>query len=364
MKLYINKFYLKYLYDIIIIYILLLLFFNNTISANQCYSCSGLCHNEKCNCQMGSCESDYCYIERRPVEIPGVFRITKGCVKKPSRTQAGCDYDTLPDHIYCVCSGNFCNEAVAMRSMIRKNVTCKKCGEKNPNCDDTCVGHWCHEDSLTGISGCGYGPPSLPYFYKGPHLLFHRNRVCITMARGPLAKPRKHCICNSNMCNDFMRTYQLTYNNDYNTQNNYKTKYNNGQVSRSIYDNLPLYQCILCDVTSHDAKMTSNCKQNRCVGNYCTYGIHRVIGHDSNSMSGVLQRITERQGCINVTDHSQIQLGCNDKYTSVEQKISCACASNLCNIDVGSANNISMKYYFYFINYILLIILFLIVHYC
>uniref|UniRef100_A0A0K0EQ88 Activin_recp domain-containing protein n=1 Tax=Strongyloides stercoralis TaxID=6248 RepID=A0A0K0EQ88_STRER len=344
-------FYKKFIFLILI----LTIFLNFNVYGSQCYSCSGLCHNEKCNCQMGSCESDYCYIERRPVDIPGVFRITKGCVKKPSRTQAGCDYDTLPDHVYCVCSGNFCNEALLMKPMLRKNVTCRKCSEKDPNCDNVCVGHWCHEDSLTGVSGCGYGPPSLPYFYKGPHLLFHRNRICLTIARGPLAKPRKHCICNSNMCNDFMRTYQLTY--SYNSQN-FKSKFQNGQVSRSLYNNLPLYECVLCDVTSHDSKMTSNCKQNRCIGNFCTYGIHRVVSHDGNLLIGTMQRITERQGCINVTDHSQIQLGCNDKYTSVEQKISCACSSNLCNVDVATANTTSIKYYYSYFFMILLIIVY------
>uniref|UniRef100_A0A0N5BN88 Activin_recp domain-containing protein n=1 Tax=Strongyloides papillosus TaxID=174720 RepID=A0A0N5BN88_STREA len=342
---------------LIFLFLISILIINLPVNGNQCYSCSGLCHNEKCNCQMGSCESDYCYIERRPVDIPGIFRITKGCVKKPSRTQAGCDYDTLPDHIYCVCSGHFCNEAVHMKQMIRKNVTCRKCSEKDPNCDNVCVGHWCHEDSLTGVSGCGYGPPSLPYFYKGPHLLFHRNRICVTIARGPLAKPRKHCICNSNMCNDFMRTYHLTYN--YNTQN-VKSKFQNGQVSRSLFNNYPLYQCVLCEVTSHEPKMTSNCKQNRCIGNFCTYGIHRIISHDGNALSGTIQRITERQGCINVTDHSQIQLGCHDKYTSVEQKIACACASDLCNIDVVIANVTLTKYCFSYFSIILLIIIYLI----
>lgn len=55
---------------------------------------------------MGSCEADYCFIEKRPTETEGVFRITKGCIKRPSRKVMGCDYDHYSDHVKCVCSGN------------------------------------------------------------------------------------------------------------------------------------------------------------------------------------------------------------------------------------------------------------------
>lgn len=55
---------------------------------------------------MGSCESDYCFIERKPTDVQGRYRITKGCLKRPSRTQTGCDYDHFRDHILCVCTGN------------------------------------------------------------------------------------------------------------------------------------------------------------------------------------------------------------------------------------------------------------------
>lgn len=56
---------------------------------------------------MGSCESDYCFIEKRSTEIEGIFRITKGCVKRPSQTKMGCDFDHYSDHIKCICSGTF-----------------------------------------------------------------------------------------------------------------------------------------------------------------------------------------------------------------------------------------------------------------
>uniref|UniRef100_A0AC35TNA9 Activin_recp domain-containing protein n=1 Tax=Rhabditophanes sp. KR3021 TaxID=114890 RepID=A0AC35TNA9_9BILA len=241
---------------------------------------------------MGSCEADYCYTSKRPMEIPGVFQITKGCVKKPSRSQAGCDYDSLPDHILCVCAGKFCNDGIVMRHTFRRNVTCRKCSEKEPNCSKTCSGHWCHEDSITGISGCGFGPPSLPYFYKGPQLLSHRSRVCVTMAWGSSMKARKHCICSTNMCNDFMRAYQMIQSAANNPAIHHKPRVHNG---RSLYDTLPIYQCVLCDVTSHDAKMTSSCKQNRCMGNFCTYGMHRTNGQEMPSIGISTQRITERQ---------------------------------------------------------------------
>lgn len=54
---------------------------------------------------MGSCEADYCFIEKKPIDMNGLFRITKGCIKRPSRTRLGCDYDHYPNHIQCVCAG-------------------------------------------------------------------------------------------------------------------------------------------------------------------------------------------------------------------------------------------------------------------
>ncbi|KAJ1346634.1 hypothetical protein KIN20_001506 [Parelaphostrongylus tenuis] len=78
------------------------------------------------------------------------------------------------------------------------------CTERDPNCDHKCQGQWCHEDTTTGASGCGFGPPSLPFFYEGPELLYYRNKLCVTISRGA-GKPHKHCICNTNMCNGFIK---------------------------------------------------------------------------------------------------------------------------------------------------------------
>lgn len=56
---------------------------------------------------MGSCEADYCYIERKPADGHGKYWITKGCVRRPPRKTLGCDYDYFQDHILCVCYGLF-----------------------------------------------------------------------------------------------------------------------------------------------------------------------------------------------------------------------------------------------------------------
>ncbi|TKR60416.1 hypothetical protein L596_027668 [Steinernema carpocapsae] len=304
------------------ILLLLCTFWGLSLASNQCYSCAGTCHREPCNCQMGSCESDYCFIERKPTEVPGLHRITKGCVQRPSRTQAGCDFDHFPDHIQCICSGNFCNDMIFLRPAHRHNVTCRQCSERDPDCSNTCQGQWCHEDSTTGASGCGYGPPSLPYFYKGPDLLFHRNKVCVTISRGN-GKPRRHCICNSNMCNDFHRYYP------YQAQSS-------GLRSRSLTsqnDAQPaLQKCVNCEVAAQDNVVTSSCKQNTCYGHYCTYATQRVV-------LGIQATINEKQGCINVTDHSQIQLGCTHRWTDEFEELFCACHGDMCNRDLASASS-------------------------
>ncbi|VDL82731.1 unnamed protein product, partial [Nippostrongylus brasiliensis] len=100
--------------------------------------------------------------------------------------------------------GPFCNDHIYVRSIVRRNVTCRKCSERDPDCEDKCQGQWCHEDSTTGAAGCGFGPPSLPFFFHGPELLYYRNKVCVTISRGA-GKPHKHCICNTNMCNGYMK---------------------------------------------------------------------------------------------------------------------------------------------------------------
>ncbi|ETN85100.1 hypothetical protein NECAME_06566 [Necator americanus] len=110
----------------------------------------------------------------------------KGCLRRSPRTLPGCEYDHFSDHVLCVCHGPFCNDHIYIRAMVRRNVTCRKCSERDPECDDKCQGQWCHEDSTTGASGCGFGPPSLPFFYKGPELLYYRNKLCVTISRSAL----------------------------------------------------------------------------------------------------------------------------------------------------------------------------------
>uniref|UniRef100_A0AC34PXK6 Sodefrin-like factor n=1 Tax=Panagrolaimus sp. JU765 TaxID=591449 RepID=A0AC34PXK6_9BILA len=221
-------------------YFLLIICWNfwiSTIKASNCFSCAGTCHSEPCNCQMGSCKADYCFTERKPTEIPGIFKIVKGCLKRPSRTHHGCDYDHFPDHIQC----------------------------RDPDCSETCQGQWCHEDTATGSTGCGYGPPSLPFFYKGPELLFHRSKICITMSRGNNAKPRRHCICNTHMCNDFRKQPFIFDGNHGAVKYSEESGGTNGQPrSRSLVTynyathKLPLYSCVSCDTTAQDNAMTSS----------------------------------------------------------------------------------------------------------
>ncbi|VDK55342.1 unnamed protein product [Gongylonema pulchrum] len=54
---------------------------------------------------MGSCESNYCFIERKPTAERSRYRITKGCIKRPARMHMGCDYDHFRDHTLCICRG-------------------------------------------------------------------------------------------------------------------------------------------------------------------------------------------------------------------------------------------------------------------
>lgn len=296
---------------------------------SSCYSCAGTCYSEPCNCQMGSCESDYCFIERKPIDERGRYRITKGCVRRPSRTHMGCDYDHFRDHILCVCRGEFCNDMIYIRPMHRKTVLCRHCSEREPECGNTCQGQWCHEDSLTGAAGCGYGPPSLPYFYKGPELLYHQTRVCVTISRGA-SSPRRHCICNTNKCNSvhvrfaswnqvegITRTRSLLSRNDFSSQ---------------------LHSCVNCELSAHDSSVIASCKQNLCVGHFCTYATQRMlIGTDQNRQRTPI--LNERQGCINVTDNHHIQLGCSHKWMNdEEEEVYCACMGDRCNRDLSTAS--------------------------
>lgn len=65
----------------------------------------------------------------------------------------------------------------------RRNITCRDCSDRNADCGRTCRGEWCHEKVSSGGAGCGYGPPSLPYFYRGVELLRHNDKVCVTLSR-------------------------------------------------------------------------------------------------------------------------------------------------------------------------------------
>ncbi|PIC24105.1 hypothetical protein B9Z55_017560 [Caenorhabditis nigoni] len=304
---------------------------------NECYSCSGVCHNEPCNCQMGSCESGQCFIEKKPTEIPGSMKITKGCLRRTSRIHHGCEYDHFSDHILCVCQGHYCNDKVVMnttRQKYTRTVTCRECSEKQPDCGSTCEGHWCHEDMSTGASGCGYGPPALPFYYRGPELFYYRSKVCITLSRGA-GKPRRHCVCSTNMCNT-VYNYQF---NQYNIKDREKegsTRARSLTLSATDYT-LPLQTCYNCETNTQDATSmshTTNCRSNRCLGHYCTYAAQRHTSKSSMGRSNMVHAVSELQGCMNVSDKSHIQLGCSKKWISDEyEEIHCACKGSLCNSD-------------------------------
>ncbi|WKY13839.1 hypothetical protein Q1695_004574 [Nippostrongylus brasiliensis] len=277
---------------------------------------------------MGSCPSNQCFIEKKPTEERGVFRITKGCLRKSPRTLPGCEYEHFSDHVLCVCHGPFCNDHIYVRSIVRRNVTCRKCSERDPDCEDKCQGQWCHEDSTTGAAGCGFGPPSLPFFFHGPELLYYRNKVCVTISRGA-GKPHKHCICNTNMCNGYMKPlgrYPVSMARD------------GALRSRSLVlstsdPSLPYRTCVSCEMNSQDGtSVTSSC-------HFCTFAAQRQITHNSMGRAGTVQIVSEKQGCINVTDSSQIQIGCSRKWMHNEyEEVMCACESDLCNRDDMSAS--------------------------
>jgi hypothetical protein len=76
------------------------------IVATKCFPCEGLCGTASvCNGHTGLCHGEYCYSERTPADAPFAYRISKGCMKRPSRTKTGCDYDQMEDNVLCVCKG-------------------------------------------------------------------------------------------------------------------------------------------------------------------------------------------------------------------------------------------------------------------
>ncbi|RCN29536.1 hypothetical protein ANCCAN_24703 [Ancylostoma caninum] len=160
----------------------------------------------------------------------------------------------------------------------------------------------CHEDSTTGASGCGFGPPSLPFFYKGPELLYYRNKLCVTISRGA-GKPHKHCICNTNMCNGLVKPMER-----YPPSMTRDAALRSRSLALSAADHtLPLRACVNCEINSHDGgSVTASCKQSKCYGHFCTYVSQRHLSHGIGR-SGTVQVVTEKQGCINVTDSSQVR---------------------------------------------------------
>ncbi|KAK6022760.1 hypothetical protein OSTOST_11529 [Ostertagia ostertagi] len=55
--------------------------------------------------------------------------------------------------------------------------------------------------------------------------------------------------------------------------------------------------------------------------------------------TGTIQIVSEKQGCINVTDSSQLQLGCSRKWMHNEyEEVMCACETDNCNRDDLSAS--------------------------
>ena len=86
---------------------------------------------------------------------------------------------------------------------------------------------------------------------------------------------------------------------------------------------IPLYECVSCDISSEDPALTSNCRQNRCIGQFCVYATQRVfLGSVSQSWArgnglavsggngpGQQAMMHEKQGCLNVTDPGFVHLG-------------------------------------------------------
>ncbi|UMM32931.1 hypothetical protein L5515_006581 [Caenorhabditis briggsae] len=186
----------------------------------------------------------------------------------------------------------------------------------------------------TGASGCGYGPPALPFYYRGPELFYYRSKVCITLSRGA-GKPRRHCVCSTNMCNT-VYNYQF---NQYNIKDREKegsTRARSLTLSATDYT-LPLQTCYNCETNTQDATSmshTTNCRSNRCLGHYCTYAAQRHTSKSSMGRSNMVHAVSELQGCMNVSDKSHIQLGCSRKWISDEyEEIHCACKGSLCNSD-------------------------------
>ncbi|KAL3084203.1 hypothetical protein niasHT_039329 [Heterodera trifolii] len=329
--------------------------------AHFCFSCSGICQaGAPCNCQMGSCQADFCFADKRPSDSTGgVFTLTKGCVKRPQRTRVGCDFAHHSDHVRCICSGNFCNDSVLMRvNTSRRNVTCRKCSDSRPNCGHTCQGQWCHLHVSTSATGCGFGPPSLPFVYQSYEMFGQRrNRVCVSLSRGN-ASPHEICVCNSNLCNDppafslslagnsppaaKVQMLSLLYSVLLAPE---KCKANrNGPTNRPRGVHRRKGRRRTHCLSATDAGAISVCTQPKeCsseeVFNHLGWS-GASAGPQGNGAVGTQQAMMhERQGCMNTSERTFVQLGCSHKWVANEQEeIFCACRGNLCNSDLSSAS--------------------------
>lgn len=442
-----------------LIFVVLLLL-QQDVSARRCYSCSGQClAGAPCNCQMGSCQADHCFTDKQPSGVPGVFRLSKGCMRRPARTRSGCDFDHYADHVLCLCSGpgDFCNDHILMRvnTALWRNVTCRNCPDGRPDCGQTCQGQWCHQKTSTGASGCGFGPPALPYHYQSVELLLRQHpKVCISMSRsggttsiGNILRPQRFCICLGHLCNEpdpsLMTTAGGTmmrmgangggggntkHGSPQQQQQNVfsalmhslmsnaiggsgggtngrsdTTNFGGGSVdvqrrqrqqqqqtrnqrqwelttlsrAEQSHRQQQFFDCVSCDLSSDDmAATTSNCRQNRCRGQFCVYAAQRVFiggavgagsfstmtnggdkglagrgggngavlhanGQETGSGGGGIggTMMYERQGCINVTEPAFVQMGCTHKWVQNElEEIYCACRGQLCNVDLATAS--------------------------
>lgn len=105
-----------------------------------------------------------------------------------------------------------------------------------------------------------------------------------------------------------------------------------------------MHKCISCDVSTHDSSITTSCRQNSCFGNYCSYISQRFLVSGGLGQRAPSQTIIhEKQGCVNVTDHRYVKLGCQHKWTNNEEELNCLCAGNDCNIDINSAASSTIR---------------------
>jgi len=147
------------------------------------------------------------------------------------------------------------------------------------------------------------------------------------------------------MCNDFHKQPFIFDGNQGAIKYSDETGGNGQPRSRSLItynyvtSRVPLHTCVSCDTTAQDNAMTSSCKQQHCVGHYCTLATQRIILGNNGPRIGAQAIIHEKQGCINVTDNLKIQLGCSHKWmNNQEEELLCACVGDNCNKDLTTAS--------------------------